>query len=260
MAHATTALRKDSAPRPAPARGKKHLAFKSPWQRNSVRRRWTYLLIGAILLAAAVLIFGNIEPGYDVMLRLPLTMFGFAALPLLYPLARRLGVSRGTAVWALALLAASVPWLVLLRACAPCSVIPFFVVLGALCYTRVLADLAGAWLSLGLALVALSLANPWAGLGLALGLALHAVGWVRVRARWRALGLSGAIAAPARLASASRIIAPRTRLSIRRRRPGIFRVRRRGASGGRKAPGCRREWPGRQPRFRPAGARRGGRP
>ncbi|HOF86473.1 MAG TPA: hypothetical protein PLZ36_00025 [Armatimonadota bacterium] len=193
MAHATKTPRKDAAPQPA--RGKKRPVLKSPWQRNRVRRRWTYLLGGVVFLAAAALIFGNLDLDRDAARRLPLTLFGFAALPLLYPLARRLGVSRGTAIWALALLAASVPWLVLLRACTTCAVMPFFVVLGALCYTRVLAGLPGAWCALGLALVTLSLANPWAGLGLALGLALHAAGWVRGRARWRALGGAGAILA-----------------------------------------------------------------
>jgi hypothetical protein len=185
----TSALRKD----PAPARDTKRAPLKSPWSRNSVRRRWAYGVFLVIILFAAILVFSNLSLGKPFSLQLPLTLLGFGALPLLYPVAKRLGASRSTALWAMALLGASVPWLVLLRACTPCATIPFFVILGVFCYTRVLARLPWSWVALGLALTALVLANPWAGLGLVLGLALHAAGWVRQPGQWRMLAFAGAI-------------------------------------------------------------------
>jgi hypothetical protein len=168
-----------------------------PWMNNRVRRRWTriaYVLIVLFVGALAALNLRVLEQSAGALgLRLPLFVLGFLALPLLYPLARRLGASRTTALWAMALLGACVPWLLLLRRCETCALMPLLLTLAALCYTRVLADKPGAWFSLGLTAAALFLDNPWVGLGLVLGLGLHAAGWVRARALWRALAWAGGV-------------------------------------------------------------------
>jgi 4-amino-4-deoxy-L-arabinose transferase-like glycosyltransferase len=194
MARASAVQKESMTPRPAAPRAKR-TPVKSPWQRNSVRRRWTYLTFTLILVFAAALVFGKMDDLTRLGLPVLLALCGFGALPLVYLLAKRLGASRATALWAMALLGACVPWLLLLRIGTTSALIPAFITLGAWLYTRVTARLPWSWVALGVSLAALCFIHPWAGMGLALGLALHAACWVRQAPVWRTLGFAGALLA-----------------------------------------------------------------
>lgn len=77
--------------------------------------------------------------------RLPFALLGLAAVPLIYALALALWGSRRAAVLASVMLAANVPFLILVRQCRYYSPTIFFVLLGLYAYTRITSGKRHGW-------------------------------------------------------------------------------------------------------------------
>lgn len=191
------------------ARQGKGIHIRSPWWNNSVRRRWTRIVFWIVILFVAILALTNQgQSAKDSLnLHLPIGFLAFLTLPLIYPLAQRLGASRATALWAMGLLGANVPWLWHLRIgeCWLCAfpkyqwvgsaLLPLFTALCIYFYLLLLDGHRRAWLGLAAAALAIYVCNPLAGLGLFLGILVHAAGWVRQREAWQFLLLSAILTA-----------------------------------------------------------------
>lgn len=166
---------------------------KNPWLNNSVRRRWTRITYVLLVIVGALFALGNpAKPTQEqgTLLHWIFLVIGFLAVPLLYPVARRFGTSRTTALWAMAILAANVPWLLHLRHCDFCALAPVLSLLMIFWYQLTLDEHPWGWVWMGLGGVALVIAHPLAALGVVIGLAAHAGCWVRGRNAWMRLGLA----------------------------------------------------------------------
>ena len=173
---------KQNGPLPSPTRAKH---FKSPWEKGSVRRRWTRIMYLVIVLFVLTMALVNPQPAFtdfrEVSARLLMLLVGLLALPSLYILARHLGASRTTSVWAMALLGGNIAWLLALRHGELVTVLPLAVSLSALFYYQLLGGHTRAWVGLGLCVVLAGFCSVPAGLGLLAGLVLHAACWARGR-------------------------------------------------------------------------------
>lgn len=168
--------------------------LKSPWSNNGVRRRWARIVFAIIVSFVAIIATLNLDGLFarttTPLPRVLVLALGLLALPALYPLARRLGASRSTALWAMALLGVNVPWLLHLRHGDLSVVTPVLVMLACFCYLQVASASRLAWVGLGGALLGIFVCQPLAACGVVLGLLLHAAGWCRQREQWQQYGLA----------------------------------------------------------------------
>jgi len=141
-----------------------------------------YLVVVLFVMALALI---NPRPVFTDLReaggRLLLLLLGLLALPSLYKLARHLGGSRTTAVWAMGLLGVNIAWLLALRHSEMVTVLPLAVSLAVICYYRLLEGHPHAWFWLGICLVAAGFCSLPVGLSLLIGVTIHAACWARGR-------------------------------------------------------------------------------
>jgi len=168
----------------------------SPWLRNSVRRRWAYIVFTLILLFDAALLFLDLDYHLfntrETIAHLLVLSGGLLTLVAVYHLARSMKTSRDVGLWAMVLLGLNVPWLLYLRQGELTNLFPLALALAVLGYLLLLNDSRVGGLLLGAGAAGMLACDQPVGVGVLFGLFVHAVWWLRGRARLLQLAWAGA--------------------------------------------------------------------